>query len=341
MLNKIRKPSSIVTGGVKKLFAYVFFGLICFILVLFMPITSRFTGGGAVAYIGKQSISSREYSFFVQNLRAQYEDRLDKADLEESERLEDQIRKRALDQLVNMYVISQGAGAEGFFVSDKAVQEEIRSFPAFQERGRFIYSRYIEILKSQRIQPGTFEQRIRRQILIQDWRNLFFTALQSNAVEEEAMENPFKVTVRFALLSDLDALAREQLQGLLKEGDKRQEVIRFLETLKVQWKTLEKLSPSLKKVFQFDNSEALMRAVLGHLPKEGFVPRVIASRDKRYVAEILGFHQVKSEEKGENFSLLLNYEKPFRLFEGWMEAQKKQTPVRINERSFGGSNQGG
>ena len=330
MLNKIRKPTLIAKGGVKRLFAYVFFGLICFILVLFMPITSQFTGRGAVAYIGKQSISSREYSFFTQNLRSQYADRLDKASLEEADKLENQIRKRALDQLVNMYVISQGADEEGFFVADSAVQEEIQSFPVFQDRGRFIYSRYTEILKNQRIPPGDFEKRIRRQILIEDWRSLFFTALQSNALEEEASQNPFKVRVRFALLSDLDVSKEKKLQGLLREKESHEEVLHFLESLKVKWKTPGEISPSVKRLFQFDNSEILLKAVLDYIPKKGFVPQIIFSRDKRYVAEILNFRKAKEEAK-ENFSLLLSYEKPFRFFEGWLESRRKQTPIRFNE----------
>ena len=337
MLNKIRKPSLATGSWIKKFFAYSFFGLICLILVLFMPVTSQLTGGGSVAYIGKQSISPREYNLVVENMKAQYADRLDKAGLEESEQLENQIRKTVLNQLTDIYVISQVAEKEGFSVADRLVQEQIQAIPVFQSNGRFIYSRYREALKSRNLSPGNYEERVRRDILFQNWRDLFFTALQSNALEEEKTQNPFKMKVRFALLDEKTGATQEkEFQTLLKEG-KHSEVNRLLKILDVKWKTPPEFSPSFQKVFQFDNSEVLLQAVLNHLPKKGFLPRIIHSREKRYVAEVLSFQQESldtEKEQQRNFSFLLSYEKPLRIFRNWLNTEKQSVNIRVNEKYF-------
>lgn len=337
MLNKIRKPSLATGSWIKKIFAYVFFGLICLILVLFMPVTSQLTGGGSIAYIGKQSISPREYNLVVENMKAQYADRLDKAGLEEAEQLENQIRRTVLNQLTDIYVIFQVAEKEGFSVADRLVQEQIQSVPAFQSNGRFIYSRYREALKSRNFSPGSYEERVRRDILFQNWRDLFFTALKSNALEEEKTQDSFKMKVRFALLDDkIEASQEKELQLLLKEG-KYSEANQFLKSLNITWKTSPEFPPSFQKTFQFDNSEALLQAVLNHLPKKGFLPRVIHSREKRYVAEVLSFRQEsldKEKEQQRKFSFLLSYEKPLRIFRNWLNTEKQSANVRINEKYF-------
>ena len=335
MLNKIRKPSLAAGSYLKKFFAYLFFILICFILVLFMPITSRLTGGGSVAQVGKQSIVSREYNLVIRNLKAQYADRLNKAEEAEIQRLDNQIQQRALDQLINIYIISQGAGKEGFFVANKAIQKEIQSFPVFQEGDRFIYSRYREILKNQKLPPGEFEARIRRQILIQDWRDMFFTAFQANALEKEKSQNPFKIKVRFALLDEsLEASLELKLRSFLEIEEKHQEANRLLKNLNLKWKTTNEFSPSFQSLFELGNNEALLKAVLNYIPKKGLLPRLVSHKGKQYVAEILSFQREEKEEKAIDFSLLLNYEKPLRFFENWLKDQKEKTPIQINKRYF-------
>lgn len=339
MLDKIRKPSRLSGGiGIKKIFAYTFFALICFILVLFMPVTSQLVGGsGAVAHVEKQSISSREYNLFFNNLKKRYADRLDKASLEETQRLENQIQKRALDQLINRYVIAEAAGSEGFFVTNKAVQQTIQSLDFFQEEGRFIYSRYRNLLKNQKIAPAVFEERIRRDILTQNWRDLFFTALQSNALEKKKSQNPFQVSVRFApIKEELSADEKKHLTSLLQTKESRPATGSFLKKFKLKWKTLSHISPSHQHTFQFDSNEMLMKAVLNHLPKTGFVPGLIPGGDKQYVAEVLSFQNSPSngEATQNQFSLLLNYEKPLSLFEVWFENKKQAANIQINNKYF-------
>lgn len=336
MLNKIRKPSRVGGSWIKKIFAYGFFGLICLILTLFMPVASQFTGGGSVAYIGKQSISPREYNLVVENIKAQYANRLDKAGLEEAEQLESQIQKTALNQLTDVYVISQVADKEGFFVAKKSIQEQIQADPAFQSNDRFVYSRYRKLLKDNNISPGNYEERVRRQILFQNWRDLFFMALQSNALEEKKDKNPFKMKIRFTLLDEkIDASQEKKLQTLL-ETEKYSKIKKFLKALNVKWKEPEEFSPSYQKVFQFDNSEALLQAVLTHIPKKGFIPRVIHSRGKRYVAEVLNLRKetLDKTEEQRDFSLLLNYAKPLRIFRNWLEVKRQSANIRVNEKYF-------
>ena len=172
-------------------------------------------------------------------------------------------------------------------MADKAVQQTIQSLDFFQEEGRFIYSRYRDMLKNQKIPPADFEDRVRQEILTQNWRDLFLTALQSNALEEEKSKNPFQAKIRFApLQKKFPADQEKQLISILKAEDNHQAARDFLKNLKLQWKTLSDFPPSHQQIFQFDNNELLMKAVLNYLPKTGFLPGLIPGRDKQYVVEV-------------------------------------------------------
>ena len=356
MLNKIRKPSAYRESRFKKFFAYIFFALICFILVLFMPVTSQLTGGAAVAYVGKQAVSQREFRLALESARPRYQDRLDKAQEKEWRRLTTKMERETLNQLINNYILSQAAEKAGLVISDAAVRDQIQALPYFQSKGRFVYSRYRNLLKRQNLSAGKFEERVRREILVQTWQDMFFAALRP-AVSMEKSDSGFKADIRFAALPEEAGFEDEEtLQNLLQEKSRHAEASRFLKKLNVQWKTIEGFSPSSQNAFPFDGSKALLQAVLSFLPETGFAPFLIRERGRRYAAEVLSFEKVKKKTPGEkissaksapanrqalaalskdgNFDFLLNYAKPLRLFESHLEAARRQIKIKINEQYF-------
>ena len=359
MLNKIRKPSAYRESRFKKIFAYSFFALICFIMVLFMPVTSQLIGGPSVAHVGRQAVSPREFRLAVESARSQYQDRLDKAaETEEWRRITQQMEREALNRLINSYVLAQAARKAGAIAPDAAVRDQIQSFPFFQSQGRFVYSQYRNLLKRQNLSPGKFEERIRRDVLAQIYRGAFFAALRP-AVSMEKADSGFRADIRFAALPEgISAADEEKLQNLLPEKSRRPQTVRLLKKLKAQWKKVEDFSPSGQKAFQFEGNKALLRAVLGFLPETGFAPYIIRGGSRQYIAEVLSFKRLEkkslpeegkappaagktaaaaSAEEG-NFDFLLNYAKPLRLFESHVQAKKAETKIKINERYFSRSN---
>jgi len=77
-----------------------------------------------------------------------------------------QLRKRALDQLIDRSLMLQAAEKFKLTVSDEELSESIRNISAFQTAGAFDGRRYINTLNRNKITPETFEIQQRDAILI-------------------------------------------------------------------------------------------------------------------------------------------------------------------------------
>ena len=338
MLEKIRRPGKAnKTGQFKRIFSYFIFLLICLVFVFFTPMASQLIGygGGVVATVGRKSIPSRELSLLEKNLREQNQSRFNTVGASEAQKLERQIRQTALSHLLNGYLVSAGAEKEGFLVGDGELRDLIRSLPIFQDKGRFIYSRYRAYLKSQYLKPVAFEAQIRREVVRENWRGLFFKALQSNQLERDknSLRNLYTATARFAEIELKSALLKE-LEPLAK-GQKIQEISRVLKKSKVEWQTVETFSPGRGNIPQFHNNKKVQQEIFDYLPQTGLIPQVVTSRGKIYIVEVTSFKKKSSGLSGGNKgSLLLSFDKPLQLFEGWLKNQEKTIKVRMNKKAL-------
>ena len=77
-----------------------------------------------------------------------------------------QLRKRALDQLIDRSLMLQAAEKFKLTVSDEELAESIRNIPAFQTAGAFDSQRYINALSSNKLTPETFEVQQRDSLII-------------------------------------------------------------------------------------------------------------------------------------------------------------------------------
>jgi len=77
-----------------------------------------------------------------------------------------QLRKRALDQLIDRSLMLQASEKFKLTVSDEELSESIRNISAFQTAGAFDGRRYINTLNRNKITPETFEIQQRDAILI-------------------------------------------------------------------------------------------------------------------------------------------------------------------------------
>ena len=338
MLEKIRRPGKANKAGqFKKIISYFIFMLICLVFVFFTPMTSQLIGygQGVVATVGRQSVHSRELDLLERSLREQYKDRFNTASASEAQKLERQIRQTALAQLLNGYLVSSGAEKEGFFVSDGELKELIRSIPIFQEGGRFIYSRYMAYLKSQYLKPVGFEGQIRRDIMRENWRGIFFKAAKSNQLEQDKNKKRslYVATARFAE-TELKTELLSQLEPLVKSRSIR-EVSGILKKSKVEWKTVEAFSPGRGGLPQFQNNKKVQQIIFDYLPQTGLIPQVITSRGKMYIVEVTSFQKKSSVLAGQyENNALLSFDKPMQLFENWLKFQEKTIKVNVNKKLF-------
>ena len=78
-----------------------------------------------------------------------------------------QLRKRALDQLIDRSLMLQAAAKFKLTVSDEELAESIRNVAAFQTAGVFDSGRYINALSSNKLTPETFEVQQRDSLIIE------------------------------------------------------------------------------------------------------------------------------------------------------------------------------
>ena len=178
MLSILRKHAA---SGIIK----VILGLIVVVFVFWGFEGFRSDRSGRVALVNGEAITIDEYRQAYNNLleryRQQYGEQLNEEFIEML-----QIRKQALDSLVNQKLMELEAKKLNFRVSDQELADYIRNVEAFQSDGVFDERRYREILGRIRTTPEQFEQEQRISLLIQKLRN--FIVDNVKVTEDEAME---------------------------------------------------------------------------------------------------------------------------------------------------------
>ncbi|MBW2136703.1 MAG: SurA N-terminal domain-containing protein [Deltaproteobacteria bacterium] len=139
-------------------------GIIAVVFIFYFGYSFRAREGIKVANVNGEVIGGLEYDKTYRNLLQAlqrdygevWSDNLIKAF---------NLKRRALDKLIDEKLISQEAKRIGLDVTEKEIQERILSYPAFQFQGRFDESRYRLLLQQNRMEPEDFEAEISRQLL--------------------------------------------------------------------------------------------------------------------------------------------------------------------------------
>lgn len=334
MFEKIRRPGrSRKEGQVKKWFSYFIFGLICLVFVFLAPMGTKLMGQGILGYVGSEPIRGREFRFVQENVQKQYQGRLDQADAETYSKIQKEIRDRALQYLVNHYLVVQGARKSGFSLSDKELQATIRSFPVFQENGRFLYSRYLNFLKLQKLSASRFEDQLRKQELDSKWREFFNKAALSNRLEETIKSEKYAYKLNFRYVEwNAGELEEQELEPYLQARDLKK-IHQFLKKNKGEWKETGLFSLFSPFGIPIAQNQGLMDEVIHYLPNKGVLPKIIRQGDKIYLVEIRDFRKGKVSKEEERLENLLrrNFGKSDRLFISWVDSYKEQIKIELSE----------
>ncbi len=142
------------------------------VILLIIPfalwgINEYFGSGGSlvVANVNGEEITQQAYQreFYQQRdrMREMFGDQFNPS------LMDPQIKKKALDDIINREVIIQTADQAGYRISDDFLVQTIQSFDAFKESGEFSNNLYKQQLTSQGESPATFEYRMQRAMLSQ------------------------------------------------------------------------------------------------------------------------------------------------------------------------------
>ena len=190
---------------------------VIFLPFAFFGVDSYFRAGGgsdSIAVVGGQPITQQEFAQALQErqnaLRRVVGDRVDPALLDSTE-----LRLSVLEGIVRQRLLIDHAVRSRVLVSDQQLQEVIGEQPAFQENGKFSHARYEEILSRQGMNPASFENGLRRDLMVQRVGEAYGgTAIVPKVVAERLL----RINVQQREVSQI-VLAPEKFVSLVKLED--------------------------------------------------------------------------------------------------------------------------
>lgn len=123
-----------------------------------------------VAKVNGAKITSNEFQRAYGQQRARLQQMLGGADISQFIPDEVEFKKNILKRLEEEELIFQAAVASGYRVSDALLAQQIRNFETFQSDGQFNSELYEQWLRQSYMSAGEFEEMLRRDVLVQQYR---------------------------------------------------------------------------------------------------------------------------------------------------------------------------
>lgn len=192
------------------IFGWSLLTIVCviFIFIGFSPSSNLLGSGGAAAEVNGDAISLREYKELVDRLGENKGAGTDR----ESRR---KMQENAINILVSRSLIVQEAKRLNIFVSDKEVAQALMDIQPFYEDGVFSRLRYKTYLQQARLTESEFENRIRRDLLIQKMSQLIgFTAKDISLMDDfDKKVDQAKINVSYFSVSPQVLAGKAKLSG--------------------------------------------------------------------------------------------------------------------------------
>lgn len=207
----------------KSVTAIVLFGAIILVFVFFGLPGRMGAGVGSVARVNDTLISLADFQQEENRIQQYYQNLFgSQMDFSSQRQL---LRQQALENLVRMELVFQGAQKNGILVTDSEIRDFIvKDIPFFQQNGQFqreFYSRYLE---STRSTPGSFESKVRKDIVNVRARHMFEMVNFVTEVEKQKMQasKNLKINVLVAKVDSEEAaklMTKEKAEQAIKELD--------------------------------------------------------------------------------------------------------------------------
>ncbi len=165
---------------------YLILGVVCFVFVFF-GVEAVVSGPGvtAVATVGDTPIEALEVQRAEFNLVAAYRNAY-KDQFTDQVRESLQLRKQALDGLIDRAVLAEQAQKLGIEIGDDELRDVIVGNPGFQRDGRFNKEAYMRSLRYSQLTPAEYEASRRRDLAIQRLQQVIEDGV---TVSEEAVRD--------------------------------------------------------------------------------------------------------------------------------------------------------
>lgn len=158
-------------------------GIIISIIILTFAlwgIHSYFTGGRTntnIAEVNGVEITKEQLAISYERLRRQIQNQYG-TNSPISTKDESNLKNRAMQNLIDVEVLKQASGAQGYLVSDRQIDNTIQGMTEFQVNGQFSIDRFQEILSATLLSTSEFLELIRTSLLIdQPKLGIVFTSI--------------------------------------------------------------------------------------------------------------------------------------------------------------------
>jgi peptidyl-prolyl cis-trans isomerase D len=283
----------------KSITAIILFGAIIMVFVFFGLPGKMGDSIGSVARVNNTLISMADFQQEENRIQQYYQNLFgSQMDFSSQRQL---LRQQALENLVRMELVSQGAQKDGIIATDAEVRDFIvKDIPFFQQNGQFqreFYSRYLE---QSHMNPGSFENKVRKDIANVRTRYLFEMSSRITDAELKVLQQmrSAKMNVAFAKVDQEEAtkaLGKEKAEAAIKaldealiKGDEAT-VNAHHKELKASWDetgmtdlsadTFPKITSTVatEAVFELKKSEPLLK----RLVRDGNAKYVLKLKDSR------------------------------------------------------------
>ena len=217
-------------------------GMIAIVFIFYFGYSFTAKEGIRVAYVNGDVISGWElkktYDSLVEGLQREYKHAWSDKLIEVFD-----LKKKALQNLINQKLISQEARRLGLDTTEKEIQREILSYPAFQFKGRFDQARYRSLLQQNRMKPEDFETIIAQDLLqkkVGQFLNTFLAVSDQEVLDQYRYINQ-KIRISFVRFSPDEFKESIQIDepSMEKYFEEKKEKYRIPEKVKIAYIVLD------------------------------------------------------------------------------------------------------
>ena len=189
------------------------FGLII-VVFIFWGVGSYRDSDQVVAEVGPYKVTMAEYrdayNKHIEFFRMVYRDKFDEDMVKQLK-----LREKAMESLVDQYLLMGIAGNLGLAVSDREFADYIGSMKEFQRDGKFDQKRYVEILKRNNTDPQRFEKEQKKAMLISKVAAILGTLGASRSdkeLYEQFVKQRGKVDLTFVVFDPADYKQKAEIK---------------------------------------------------------------------------------------------------------------------------------
>jgi peptidyl-prolyl cis-trans isomerase D len=236
----------------RSIVAFVIFGMIVVVFVL-SDLTGRQGGGssmGAAAEVNGEIISIKDFQD-EENRLSQYYSQLFGGQFD-NDFQRNMLRNEVMNSLVNRAITAQAAQNSGIYATDAEVRHIIvNELPYFKKDGVFQSDTYRSILTANRLTPGDFESKIRKDIQNQRSRQIFESAFSMTKFQKdlETQLRSSQIKLEFVSLKSEDfikllRIPQSQISERLANPEFKKKVEDYYQANKTKFETPEQVKAS-------------------------------------------------------------------------------------------------